>query len=164
MNKTIFFGLILNFILYIFCILPIIIIFFKKQIYANKSRFLFIFSLSTILEIFISLIVHFFARNIFSFFAKTPGIVNYAVYASKIIFITASLYSIKFLVPGFLYNYKKSKLTHKKTTILFLSKIVVNFIFMIIGFIIFSMKGFLYSIPLCDLIYVFLYVILFIRT
>lgn len=163
MNSTIFFGLILNFILYFFAILPIIIISFNKKLYNKKDGLLFAFSFITILEIFISLGIHFFARSIFSLFSKTPGVVNYAVYASKIIFITGSLYAIKFLVPFFLYNNKNSFLTHKKTTILFSSKIVVNLVLAILGFLLFSIKGSLYSIPLCDLIYYIIYIILFIK-
>lgn len=164
MNTVKFFGLFLNLIVYIILILPILLIISNKKIYKNKTRFTFIISCITIIEIILSLLIHIFSKNIFSIFSKTPGIINYAVYASKIIFITSTLYAIKFLIPAFLYNYKKSILTHKKTTILFLSKIVVNLLFIILGFIVFSTKGALYAFPICDFIYYLIYIVIFIRT
>ena len=42
-------------------------------------------------------------------------------------------------------------------------KIVVNILFMILGYIIFSNKGFLFSFPICDFIFYIIYIALFIK-
>lgn len=158
MNIQIY-GLISNFILYLILILPIIIITSKKNIYSSTNDLLKAILLSLVIESFLSSIIYVFGKNIFSLFIKTQGIINYAVYASKIIFITSPFYGIKFLIPAYIFQKNKSK----KTTILFFSKIVVNIIFIFIGIALFSNKGMLFSIPLCDIIYYIIYITIFIK-
>ncbi len=165
-------GLILNFIIYIIMLIPIFLILFNKKIYKNKIIFLKYFIFSIIIELLLSLILYKSSYKIFSFFTNTTGLINYAVYASKILFITSSLYSIKFLIPAYLFvSYKKNNIitshknfliSRKKTAILFLSKIAVNIIFIFIGYTFFSNKGILFSIPFCDTIYYIIYIILII--
>lgn len=157
MNSAKFGGIILNLIIYIIMIFPIILVLFKKSIYKNKKTLLTNLIFITILEVGLSIILYLFSKYVFSIFANTSGIINYAIFASKIIFISSSLYGIKFLIPAFLYKFDK------KTTILFLSKIVVNLIFIFIAYNLFSTKGALYSLPICDFIYYIIYIILFIK-
>ena len=145
-------GLVINFIIYIFMILPIILISFKKSIYTSKKNFLLFLIFSIILETIFSLILYNFSRNIFSLFTSTTGIINYSIYASKILFISSSLYSFKILIPAYI-----SIESRKKTAILVLSKITVNLIFIFIGYSIFNTKGILYSFPLCDIIFYIIY-------
>ena len=132
-------GLVINFIIYIFMILPIILISFKKSIYTSKKIFLLFLIFSIVLETIFSLILYNFSRNIFSLFTSTTGIINYSIYASKILFISSSLYSFKILIPAYI-----SIESRKKTAILVLSKITVNLIFIFIGYSIFNTKGILY--------------------
>lgn len=152
-------GLILNLIIYVLMIAPIIIVSFNKKIYTTKKILIKSLIILITIEIIFSIFLYLFSRNIFSFFVKTSGIINYAIYASKILFITSSLYPIKYLIPMYFYN----KNYTKKTTILFSLKIVVNILFMILGYIIFSNKGFLFSFPICDFIFYIIYIALFIK-
>lgn len=145
-------GLFLNLIIYIIMILPIIFISLKKSIYETKEKFILWLIISTICEIIFSILFHKFSKNIFSIFTNTTGIINYAVYASKILFISSSLYSLKILLPAYI-----SKKDSKKTAILVLSKITVNLIFILIGYSLFNIKGILYSFPICDIIYYIIY-------
>lgn len=161
MNEIKIIGLFLNLILYIIIILPIIILVFNKQIYRNKKTLIKSLVFVTILEILFSFIIYALAEKIFSIFTQSSGIINYAVYASKIIFITSSLYGIKFLLPAYLFYSLPSE--RKKTTILFLSKIVVNIISILICQILFGTKIALYSICIYDFIYYIIYLILFIK-
>ncbi len=159
MNKIQIIGLFLNFIIYLIMICPIIIICFKKKIYENKSIFISHLINITVLEIILSIVLYAFSRKIFDLFTNTTGIINYAIYASKILFISSSLYGIKFMIPAYLFFSNKGR---KKTAIIFLSKIAVAIIFAFIGYSCFNFKGILYSIPLCDLIYYIIYIILII--
>lgn len=155
MIKT--YGLLANLIIYFIITLPIIVISFNKSNYISKKNLLKSLIITTIIEILLSICLYSFSRNIFSLFIKTSGVINYAVYASKILFITSSLYGIKYLIPIYLL-----KNSHKKnTTILLISKIVVNIFFILIGYFLFSTKGILFSFPLCDLIYYIIYIYIF---
>ena len=158
MNKVQFYGLLLNLIIYLIMIFPIILISFNKKIYENKLKFLFYLCFSIIINILFSIVIYTFSRNIFSFISKTPGIINYAVYASKIVFTSSSLYSINFLIPAYLFINNKN--WQKKSAILFLSKIAVHLILGLISFYLFNMKGILFSIPICDIVYYAIYIIL----
>lgn len=160
MNKIQLYALILNFITYIIMILPYIFFAFKKSIYKNKKTFLNYLTFSIFIGFFSGIILHIFSRNIFSLFTDTSGIINYAVYSSKILFICSSLFSINILIPTYFWRNEKQ---HKKTAILFLSKIAVHILFIFIGFILFDIKGILYSLPLCDLIYCIIYIALFLK-
>lgn len=159
MNKIQTYALFYNLIIYLIMIFPIFIILLKKDFTNSFKKLVSCFIYITILEIFFSLFLYIFAREIFSIFTKTTGIINYAVYASRILFISSSLYGIKFLVPVFLFNIS----SNKKTTILVLSKIVVHIIFIFTFYKLFSFKGILYSFPICDLIYYIIYLILFFK-
>ena len=136
MDSIKFFALSYNFIIYIIMVFPIIVICLNNKIYKSKTSFIYAISLSVILEILFSLIVYAFPRKIFSIFSNSNGIINYSVYASKILFISSSLYGIKFLIPSYLFN-KKMK---KKSAILVLSKIAVLIIFILIGYNLFNIK------------------------
>ncbi len=151
-------GLFLNLIIYIIMILPIIFISLKKSIYSSKSSLVFYLILSILLETILSIILYIFSTNIFSFFTSIIGVINYAVYASKILFISSSLYGLKIILPAYIFQKNR-----KKTTILVLSKIAVNLIFIFIGYSIFSTKGILYSIPICDIIYYIIYLKFFLN-
>ena len=153
-------GLFLNFIIYLLMLIPVFFILFNKSIYENKKKFISFLCISTLIEVFLSCILYIFSKNIFSIFTETTGIINYAVYASKILFITSSLYGIKFLIPTYIF---KNKNEHKKTAILVLSKIAVNILFIFLGYILFITKGILYSFPFCDLIYCIIYIKIFLK-
>ena len=163
MNNVQLYGLFLNFILYIIMILPILLLLFKKSIYESKKVFLSYFICITILEILLSLVIYLNSQHLFSIFSSTPGVVNYAIYCSKILFISSSLYGIKFLIPSYFFYKNIHTFNRKKTTILVLSKIVVNLILVVIGCNLFSTKGILFSFPICDLIYYIIYSIIFIK-
>lgn len=162
MNNTKFIGLLLNLILYIITIIPIITLIFNKKIYRNKKSLVAAIVFITIIETLLSIFIYRFSKSIFSIFTKTSGIINYATYTSKLIFIDSSLYGLKFLIPIYLfYSFPEKR---KKTTILFLSKIVVNILFIFIGQKLFLTKGALYSLPICDFAYYIIYLILFIKS
>lgn len=151
-------GLFLNLIIYVIMILPIIFILLKESIYKTKEKFAFWLVISVLIEIVLSILFHKFSRNIFSIFTNTKGVINYAVYSSKILFISSSLYNLKFLLPAYI-----SKKDSKKTVILVFSKITVNLIFILIGYTFFNTKGILYSFPICDIIYYIIYVKVFLN-
>ena len=160
MGKIHFIGLFFNLIIYILMSIPVFFILLKKTIYENKKKFITFLCISIIIETFLSCLIYVFSNEIFSLFSKTAGIINYAVYASKILFISSSLYGIKFLIPVYLWK-KENK--RKKTAILVLSKIAVNILFAFLGFILFNTKGLLYSFPICDLIYYIIYIKVFLN-
>lgn len=160
MNKIQLHGLILNFIIYVIITLPLIILTCKKSIFKNKKIFTLYFTFSVLIETVLSIILYIFSENIFSLFTNIPGVINYCVYSSKILFICASLYPALFLIPFYIV---KNTNSNKKTTILVLSKIVVHIIFIFIGYILFSNKGILFSFPLCDFIYFIIYIISFLK-
>lgn len=157
MNTVQIQGLFLNFIIYFVMIFPLILLSFKKSIYKTSKSFILTLIIATSCEIFFSILFHTFSREFFSIFSKTPGVINYAVYASKILFITSSLYSIKVLIPAYLIK------NNKKTAILVFSKIAVNLILIFFGYYLFNNKGILYSFPICDLIFYIIYSIIFLK-
>ena len=159
-NQIQIYGLFLNLIAYFFMITPIFIFLFQKNIYKNTKILITYLCISILLETFISIFLHVFSRDFFSLFTQTSGIINYAIYSFKILFITSSLYGVKFLIPAYLWKTQKE---HKKTAILVLSKIAVNIIFALFGYILFNTKGILYSFPICDLIYYIIYLKLFLN-
>lgn len=158
MNKIQIVGLFLNLIIYLIMVFPIIIVCTRKKTYSSLKTLITNFISITILEIFLSLIIYNFGKNIFSIFTSTSGIINYATYCSKIVFITSSLYGLKFFIPGYLFS-----LQSKKTTILVLSKIVVTIILTFIGYFIFATKGLLFAFPISDLIYYIIYIVIFLN-
>ena len=104
MNKILVFGLLLNIILYIVITLPIRIISLNKKIYGNNKKFILILIISLIYFVSISFMLYSLPlpHMFFSLFTKTSGIVNYGIYAFKILFLSSSLYSIKLLIPKYL--------------------------------------------------------------
>lgn len=160
MDRIHLIGLSLNLIIYILMLIPVFFVLFNKSIYENKKKFISFLCISTLIEVFLSCFLYIFSKEIFSLFSKTTGIVNYAVYASKILFITSSLYGIKYLIPYYIW---KANFKDKKTAILVLSKIAVNILFIFIGYFLFNTKGILYSFPICDLIYSLIYLKIFLN-
>lgn len=158
MDRIHLIGLFLNFIIYFLMLIPVFFILFNNSIYENKKKFLSFLCISTLIEIFLSCIIYIFPKSIFSIFTKTNGIINYAAYSSRILFISSSLYGIKFLVPYYIWKVK-----NKKTAILVLSKIAVNILFIFLGYIWFNTKGILYSFPICDSIYCIIYLKIFLK-
>lgn len=157
MNEIQIKGLFLNLLIYIIIITPVIIISLNKRNYSTRKNFLSTLISCTILEIILSLILYLFPEKIFSIFTNTTGIINFAVYASKILFIFSSLFAIKIIMPAYLIN------ANKKITILVLSKIVITIISCITFYFIFSTKGFLFAFPICDLIFYIIYFLKIIR-
>ena len=162
MDNIHIYGLIINFILYIIMIFPIML-FLRQKNFISLKNFFTNFIIITIIEIVFSLFIYIVPQKIFSLFTSTTGIINYATYCSKILFITSTLYGIKYFIPAYIFYNPKYNLNIKKTTIIVLSKIVVNLILGFFGYFLFSTKGFLFSIPLCDLIYFIIYCIIFIK-
>ncbi len=153
MNTTQIQGIFLNLIIYL------IIISLNKKIYISKQQFFTTIIYCTLLEISLSLILYIFPKDIFSTFTKTTGIINFAIYSSKILFISSSLFALKILIPAYLYNQNKKK----KLAILVLSKIAITIISIIILYIKFNTKGILFSIPICDFIFYIIYFLNIIR-
>ena len=87
MNTTQIQGIFLNLIIYLIMIFPLIIISLNKKIYISKKQFFTTIIYCTLLEISLSLILYIFPKDIFSTFTKTTGIINFAIYSSKILFI-----------------------------------------------------------------------------
>lgn len=148
-------ALFLNLIIYLITITPLILISLNKKIYSTKKSFFSGLIYCTFLEILISVVFYIFAENIFSIFSNTSGIINYAVYSSRILFISSSLFAIKILIPAYLYNQKQIK----KVVILVISKITTTAILAIILFVIFSTKGILFAFPICDFIFYIIYLL-----
>lgn len=159
MNTTQIQGIFLNLIIYLIMIFPLIIISLNKKIYISKQQFFTTIIYCTLLEISLSLILYIFPKDIFSTFTKTTGIINFAIYSSKILFISSSLFALKILIPTYLYNQNKKK----KLAILVLSKIAITIISIIILYIKFNTKGILFSIPICDFIFYIIYILNIIR-
>lgn len=159
MNTTQIQGIFLNLIIYLIMIFPLIIISLNKKIYISKKQFFTTIIYCTLLEISLSLILYIFPKDIFSTFTKTTGIINFAIYSSKILFISSSLFALKILIPAYLYNQNKKK----KLAILVLSKIAITIISIIILYIKFNTKGILFSIPICDFMFYIIYILNIIR-
>lgn len=152
MNTVQLKALFLNLIVYLVMTTPIIIASLNKNNFSTKKKFLSTLIYCTIFEIIFSVILYSFSENIFSLFTTTTGVINFAVYASKILFISSSLFAIKIVVPAYLK-------TTKKITILVLSKTVITIISCIILYTLFSTKGFLFAFPICDFIFYTVYIL-----
>ena len=159
MNSIQIHGLILNLIIYVIMIFPIILLSFKKSIYKNKKDLAFFVLISVFVESFFSFFIYKWGKNIFYLFSDVTGIVNYAHYASRILFITSSLFGIKIFIPAYLVKVQGTK----KTVILLSSKITVNIILCFIGYICFNTKGILYAFPICDILFYAVYILKVIR-
>lgn len=159
MNNVQIQGLFLNLIIYIIMVFPLIIICLNKKFFSSKKTFYNVLICCTIFEVLISAIFYIFPSEIFSLFTNTKGVINYAVYSSKILFISSSLYSLKFLIPTYLYIQKNTK----KITILVLTKIAITIVCSILFYIIFNTKGILFAFPICDFIFYIIYFLNIIR-
>lgn len=160
MNKIQGFGLLLNLILYIIITLPIRLLSFYKKIYKNPKKFILILIISIIYFASISILLYKFPYSYFELFTNINGIINYGVYAFKILFLSSSFYSIKLLIPKYL-----SLIHNKKIVILKLqiSKITILILLSIINYLLFNTKGILFTIPLVDFIYSLIYLYLYIK-
>ena len=145
-------GLGIDFIIYLFLIIPSLIICFNQKFSLTLTS-------NIILTLFLSLIFYIFYENLFSLIPIQKGIINYAIYSGKIIFITSSLYPIKFLIPAYIFHNKSKKIS----ILLAGAKIIDTLICMIIGYFIFNTKGILFAIPLSDLIYYIAYIFLYLK-
>ena len=156
MDKIQIYGLIINLIIYFLITLPIEILSFINKIYKNQKKFILVLYLSIIYSVITSVLLYSFPYKIFSIFTSTKGIINYGVYAFKILFISSSLYSIKILIPKYIScNFKT-----KKIAIFKISKIALTILFSIISCLLFNTKGILFTIPIIDFIYSIIYIFL----
>lgn len=157
MNEVQIKALFFNLIIYIVMISPIIIISTNSRFFASKKKFLSTLIYCTLLEIALSFILFLFPEKIFSLFTNIKGIINFAVYASKILFISSSLFAFEIIVPVYLKN------KNRKITILVLSKIVITIILCTFLYFIFNTKGLLFAIPICDFVFFIIYFLNIIR-
>ena len=155
LNKT---AIILNLIVYLFFLFPTFIILFRKNFYSSKKTAIYYISASVLLEVALSIVLYKFSRNIFSLFTTSTDIINISVFISRIVFLDASLFPLKILLPA--YNFK----SNKKTVILVLSKITANIILFFLGYALLANMGILYSFPICDFIFYIIYIIIFARS
>ena len=162
MNKILVFGLLLNIILYIVITLPIRIISLNKKIYENNKKFILILIISLIYFVSISFVLYSLPlpHMFFSLFTKTSGIVNYGIYAFKILFLSSSLYSIKLLIPKYLVLVENKKIAILKIKI---SKITITILLSFINYLIFNTKGILFTIPIVDLVFSIVYLYFYIK-
>lgn len=152
-------ALALNLIIYLLMIFPLILVSLNKKIYTTKKSFLSSLIYCTILEVFLSAILYMFSNNIFSLFTSKNGIINYAVYSSKILFISSSLYALKILIPANIYNQNKQK----KLATFVCTKIAVTIFLIFILYSLFNTKGILFSFPVCDFIFYIIYFLEIVR-
>lgn len=158
-NNIQIWGLGIDFIIYLFLIIPSLIICFNQKFFSTRKKFSLTLTSNIILTIFLSLIFYIFYENLFSLIPIQKGIINYVIYSGKIIFITSSLYPIKFLIPAYIFHNKSKKIS----ILLAGAKIIDTLICMIIGYFIFNTKGILFAIPLSDLIYYIAYIFLYLK-
>ena len=102
MNKIQIYGLCINLIVYTIMVFPIYVISFINTVYNNKKNLISSIVVSIIIETVFSLLIYTYPSTFFKLFSNTPGVINYAIYAFKILFIPSSLYGIKILVPKYL--------------------------------------------------------------
>ena len=146
-------GLCLIFIFYLILIMPSIIICFNKKYFMDRKKFNNILIGNIIYNIILSMCFYLFYEKIFNIFNLDQGIINYAIYSGKIIFMASSLFAVKYLIPGYIYHNK-----NKKISIIFaIAKIIDTLICMIIGYYLFNQKGILFAIPVADIIYYIAY-------
>ena len=132
-------GLCLIFIFYLILIMPSIIICFNKKYFIDRKKFNNILIGNIIYNIILSMCFYLFYEKIFNIFNLDQGIINYAIYSGKIIFMASSLFAVKYLIPGYIYHNK-----NKKISIIFaIAKIIDTLICMIIGYYLFNQKGLL---------------------
>lgn len=136
----------LNMLLYLLISIPILVISRNKKIYKTKNNFLLSICIGTIIEIVLSILIYKLPGFIFSRFVSTPGIINYSIFISKIVFSTSSLIAIKILVPFLIIN------QHKTVRKLLGTYLLVTIAFCTIGFLYKKTVGFLFGFPISDLV------------
>lgn len=159
MSRVQLFGLFINLIIYLIMILPIFLISFSLSFNKSKKRLLLSLCISITINIILSIILYKFPHNIFSIFTTQKGAINYGIYASKILFMSSSLYSLKFIIPLYLFKNKEIK----KVTILLTTKIATLVLLILFGIIFFSFKGLLFALPISDFIYYIVYLFEFLK-
>ena len=159
MDKIQIYGLLFNIILYIIITIPIYTLSFFKKAYENKKIFIVTFIFSIIYFVIISILLYYFPYKVFSLFTNTKGVINYSVYAFRILFACSSLFAAKILIPKYIIN----QTPNKKIATFYYSKIAITFILSIIGYFIFDTKGILFAFPLTDFIYSITYLYLFFK-
>lgn len=152
-------GLFVNLIIYIILITPSLITCFFKKAFSSRKYFNNILIINIIITIFLSLIFYLFYESILNFLPFNQGVINYAIYAGKIIFISSSLYPLKYLIPVYFFNNKNKK----ASILLAFAKIIDTFICMFLGYLLFNTKGILFGIPFADIIYYLSYLYLYLK-
>jgi len=150
MGKIELLGVLYNSIVFIVFSTPIIIYFFRKSTFESKDNVINAISISTIIGILLYMFLYLFPEKVFSIFPGPQGARNFAYYASRILFICAPFFSIKYLVSKYFYL----TVSKKNTTIFAISKIVVLIILMFLGNHLFSTKGILFAFPISDVLYI----------
>lgn len=158
-NEIQLYGLGFVFIIYLILITPSLIICFNKKHFLDRKKFNNILIGNIIYNIVLSMCFYLFYESLFNTLNVKQGIINYAIYSGKIIFIASSLYAIKFLIPGYLFHNN-----NKKISIIFaIAKIIDTLICMIIGYYLFNQKGILFAIPFVDIIYYIAYIYCYLK-
>lgn len=152
-------GLFINLIIYIILITPSLITCFFKKAFSTRKNFNNILIINIIITIFLSLIFYLFYESILNSLPFDQGVLNYAIYAGKIIFISSSLYPLKYLIPVYFFNNKNKK----ASILLAFAKIIDTFICMFLGYLLFNTKGILFGIPFADIIYYLSYLYLYLK-
>jgi len=142
-------SIVLCVILYIVAMIPSFLLLLGKKTYENKKKYLNRLCLCIILEIIIFSLIYVFNRNIMEIITNKKNIQNYSIYVLKILYIGSVLTPIQIAVPKFaIYGQNKKA----KGILLFALKILyIPAIYF--GYTMFSMKGALFAVPACDIIY-----------
>ena len=159
MSQMQIFGLLFNFIVYSLITMPIYVLSHLKKIYHTEKKFMHYLIISIFYCVLISSILYFIPYKIFSLFPASTGTINYSVYAFKILFACSSLFSMKILIPKYIYY----KTRNKKIAIFYYSKIAITLILSILGYYIFNAKGILFAFPLTDFVYSIIYLYVFLN-
>ncbi len=149
-------AIIVNLITYIVLLLPSIIYIVFKKTFSNKKEVLYTMAILILIQAILSSILYIFSNKIFSLFIKKTGTINMSVFISRIVFLGSSLYPLKIIIPTYFSNN-----SNKKTVILITTKITVTIFFSILGYLLFSTVGLLYSFPISDIIYYVILISLF---
>lgn len=125
---------------------------------AILKRFLFYIIISVALETLLSGLVYIFIRPIFSIFNIEIGVINYAIYAAKILLISSSIIGIQFVISMYFWTIRKFK------TSIFLSltrQLLISIPLMFLFYNMWNLKGILFAIPVADLLSVSICIIFF---
>ncbi len=142
-------SIVLCIVLYIVAMIPTYLLLLGKKTYESKKKYLNTLCLCIIFEIIIFSLIYAFNRNIMEIITNKKNIQNYSIYVLKILYICSVLTPIQIAVPKYaIYGQNKKA----KGYLLFALKILyIPAIYF--GYIMFSMKGALFAVPACDLVY-----------